>query len=119
MRLTNFEMLRMADSLEPLLPLRDVAGYAAARNTRLLGCELMEFENMRESLVQELGEEQDGGGWAIAPESPNFPQFLETMNALGALEHDFEPYRIAPGEVIGKLSGQEILAIDWMLKDGA
>lgn len=123
MKYTNMQMMRMVSGLEPLLKMRDTVGYAAARNTRLLANELMEFENMRDGMVRDWGEEvldEDGnptGSWAIFPSSPKFSEFEAAINELGALEGDFEPYKVPYSEVVGKLSGEEILAIDWMLED--
>lgn len=122
---TNLEMERMLRSLEPHLSRKDVVGYAAARNTRILGTELIEFEGMRDELVLEYGEEDVGddgeptGQVTLRADSPGFPVFAERMGPICAIEHDPPIYTIPYEEVKGLLTGAEILEIDWMLKGGS
>ena len=121
MRFRNIDMDRMLTSLSGLLDRVDLIGYAAARNTRILRSEAQEYLNIRDSLIAELGEPQldeDGnetGLLGIAMGTPAFEEFKQRIAQWAAIEHEPPIYRIPADEVIGKLSGSEILGIEWML----
>ena len=115
MKATNATMETMLDSLSKHLDRRDVIGYAAARNTRILQDELKEFQDFRNDLVLKHGEDDpDGGGKIIASDSPNFADFMEEYLPLCGIEHNPEIFTIPYEEAIGILSGTELLEIDWM-----
>lgn len=120
---TNYQLEQMVKQLEPFLERHDLVGYAAARNTRLLMSELTEFNEAREAAIREFGTEQedkDGnptGTITVDPGSEGFDKFAERMEQLLTVEHEYTPFKIAYSEVIGALSGSEILEIDWMLED--
>ena len=62
-RLKNSRMAEMMVNLRPLLSHRDKIGYIAARNYRVLGEALTEYETFRNSLIEKYGEEiTDGHG---------------------------------------------------------
>ena len=56
----NAEMAVMLNQLRPLLSHRDKIGYVAARNFRILGECLTEYETFRNSLIEKYGEEVKG-----------------------------------------------------------
>ena len=123
MRYTNQQMESMVDALQPMLERRDVIGYAAARNSRILRTELTEYYGVRDELVEKYGEEEtdeDGnatGHVSLSFESPNFPKFVEEIGRYSTISHEPEIYMLKYDDVIGKLTGAEILSIDWMLED--
>ena len=51
----NLEMVAMVQELRPLLSHRDIVGYAAARNTRVLSRSLTEYTAFRDRLVEKYG----------------------------------------------------------------
>ena len=116
-------MDNMLQGLEPLLERRDVIGYAAARNARLLRDELTEFHKVRNELVEKYGErelDEDGnetGRIMVSPSSEHFRDFADELRRYAEISHSFEPFRIKYTEAIGNLSGQEMLAVDWMFED--
>ncbi len=116
-------MDEMCDALKRHLGRTDILGYAAARNTRALANELVEYVGMRDELIKELGEElvgEDGeptGQFGISPASARFGEFAERLAPISAIEHEPKLFTVPATEVIGKLSGTEILEIDWMLED--
>ena len=57
---TNGQMEQMLVSLQPLLDRRDIVGYAAARNTRVLRSECMEYLKRRDELISKYGEPEIG-----------------------------------------------------------
>ena len=122
--LKNAVMVDMLMQLKPLLSRRDKIGYAAARNHRRLAECLTEYERFRNSLIEKYGEhEKDENGnelpsITLRTTSPNFKMFLSELAPYNEMEHEVELLELPNSEVIGSLSGEEILAIDWMLVDG-
>ncbi|MEH2935822.1 hypothetical protein [Acutalibacter sp. JLR.KK004] len=122
--LKNAVMVDMLMQLKPLLSRRDKIGYAAARNHRRLAECLTEYERFRNSLIEKYGEhEKDENGnelpsISLSSTSPNFKMFLSELAPYNEMEHEVELMELPYSEVIGSLSGEEILAIDWMLVDG-
>ena len=120
----NLEMVAMVQELRPLLSHRDIVGYAAARNTRVLSRSLTEYTAFRDRLVEKYGEpETDGdagmetGRIVLKMDSPKFQEFLNELEPFNVMEHEVELMTLKYGDVIGALSGEEILSIDWMLED--
>lgn len=118
----NIEMERMIAALEPFLERTDKIGYAAARNTRILRSETQEYFDRREKLVEEYGEVQIGedgnptGLMELRFDSPKWPDYEREIAEWALIEHRPAIFKIPASEVIGKLSGTEILEIDWMLE---
>lgn len=119
----NIEMQQMIKALSKYLDRKDMLGYAAARNTRILTFELMEFENIRDELILKYGEpELDEEGnpsdqITLKVDSPKFKDFVEEIDKFAFVEHDPSLFKIKPEHVIGELSGTEIMEIDWMIED--
>lgn len=119
--LKNAQMAGMLSQIRPILSKRDKIGYVAARNYRVLAECLTEYEAFRNSLIEKYGEETtDEHGRATAGikiESPKFKEFCDEMAPFNEMEHEVELMTAKYAETIGCLSGEEILAIDWMLED--
>lgn len=121
--LKNSKMVELLHQLQPLLSHRDIIGYAVARNYRALSASLTEYETFRDSLIEKLGEhKKDDHGvelplMQIKIGSPNFKQFCDEMAPFNNMEHEVELMTLKFKDTIGLLSGEEILAIDWMLED--
>lgn len=119
----NSQMVDMLDKLQPLLQHRDKIGYAVARNHRRLSECLTEYERFRNDLIMKYGErEKDEDGnelprMLIAVNSPNFKMFVEELAPYNEMEHEVEIFTLPYEDAIGILTGEEILAIDWMLVD--
>lgn len=122
-RMANTEMVERIAKLEPLLEQVSVVGYAAARNTRALRDASADFIEMQERLICELGEpetDEEGnetGNMRLAFDSPNFAAFVDEMGKIGAIESDVPVFRLPYSEAIGKLSGTQLLDLDWMFED--
>lgn len=119
----NIEMEKMLGALEKHLGRTDLIGYAAARNTRILRSETVEYFERREQLIREHGTPEIGedgnptGVYEIKVGSKGWAEYAEEIEEWALIEHKPELYRIPASEVIGKLSGAEILEIDWMLEE--
>ena len=121
----NIEMEHMIASLEPLLDRTDKIGYAAARNTRILRTEAQEYFTRRDELIQKYGTEKldkDGnptGMSKIRIGSPEFEQYANEIQEWALIEHEPELFVLDYEEAIGKLSGAQLLDLDWMFEDKA
>lgn len=119
----NIEMERMIAALKKHLGRTDMIGYAAARNTRILLAESQEYQERREELIRKYGKpetDENGkntGRIKLLINSPEFADYEKEISEWAMIEHTPPIYKISAEEVIGKLSGSEILEIDWMLKD--
>ncbi len=123
MKISNIRMDGYIDSLAPFLDRRDKIGYAAARNTRRLQEASMEYSKLREDLINKYGEpeiDKDGnetGRYMLEVRSENFKKFQNEIEEIAKIEHDVQIFKLPYDYVIEKLTGSEILEIDWMLED--
>ena len=121
--LTIAKMVVLLHHLEPFLARRYQIGYVAARNYRILTDCLTEYTKFRNDLIGKYGEpDLDEKGKALSTisikiGSPNFERFCDEMQPLNNIEHEVEVMTARYKDVIGELSGKEILSIDWMLED--
>ena len=123
MILSNKEIEIMIEQLKPLLKQKNKVGYVAARNTRVLLTESTEYFSIRNDLINKFGKQDvdaDGNPLqtiSINAGSEEFKQFNEEIMEYMDIEHDVPIMKMKYSEVIGILSGEEILSIDWMLED--
>lgn len=116
-------MEEMAANLEPLLSHRDKVGYFAARNTRVLKDNLTEYLNIKEDLICKYGEQDtDGEGnplptYKLAYSDEKFQDYKREIEQFASIEHDVTLMTMPYDEVIGLLSGAEILSVDWMFHE--
>lgn len=120
MKIDGGRLEPMARSLEPLLKMRDVVGYKAALNMRAIRPALEEYEAARNGLIREFGDEvKDDEGRvvdvAVTPESEGFGEFMARLAEISAVEHEIALHMASTDEVIGRLSGEEMLAAAWMI----
>ena len=119
----NVDMGQMIDSLEPFLERVDKIGYAAARNTRILINEAKEYLERREELLHKYGEpviDENGnqtGTVRLMIGSPAFYEYRNEIEEWASIEHTPNIFKLKYDEAIGKLSGTQILEIDWMFED--
>ena len=119
----NIEMEQMIASLEPLLERTDKIGYAAARNTRILQSCAMEYLERREQLIAKHGtprlddEGNPTGVSEIRIGSEEFDAYAAEIEEWALIEHEPDIFKLKYEDVIDKLSGAQILAVDWMLED--
>lgn len=122
-KLKNIQMDQMINSLRKVLSHRDKIGYYAARNYRILNDSLIEYQNFKNSLIAKYGTtdvDSDGNELqtiSIKVGSQNFDDFLKELEPFNNIEHEVELMIAKYEDAIGCLSGEEILAIDWMLED--
>lgn len=121
--LKNSEMAAMLHQLEPVLSQRNRIGYAAARNYRILSDALTEYNQFKNELIEKYGEPDKAEDGTKLPTisikigSPKFKEFCDEMAPFNEMEHEVELMTVKFEDVINVLSGEEILAVDWMLKE--
>lgn len=121
MKYSNRQLEAMAQSLGPVLKRRSLVGYKAAVNMRAIMNALADYTDYKYSLIREYGEEikDDDGNvkdFAVTPSCDGFQDFLHKLNEVSDVEHDVQIMTATPDDVIGVLSGEEIIAIDWMME---
>lgn len=120
---TNEQMAGMISDLEPLLGRTDAIGYAAARNTRILRNECVEYMEMRDRLINKYGTEQldesgnPTGRVELRFNTPEFRQFKQEIETYEQMRHKPKLFKLKFEEAKGKISGAELLACDWMFED--
>ena len=123
MKLKNAEMEIMIGTLKKFLPMKNKIGYVAARNTRLLMTETTEYTKIRNELIVEYGRpdvNEDGtesGTVSIEIGSDEYKKFEDAISKYANIEHEVNLMKMRYDEVVGILSGEEILQIDWMLEE--
>ena len=123
MKISNVVALAYIQTLQEFLDRTDILGYAAARNIRKLTDATIEYNKCRNELIVKYGvplKDENGnltGQYEIRFDSPNFKEFSEQIENFDTIEHDIEIMTIPYSDVFEKLTGSQILSIDWMLKD--
>ena len=108
MKLMNVEMETMLGQVQSVLGHVDKVGYVAARNTRLLNTALTEYFQIKQ---------EPTGRIVVTPKSEHFKEFEKEFSEIATIKHEVELMKLNYNEVIGILSGEEILKLDWMLED--
>lgn len=123
MKLTNFAMEAMINTMEPFLDDSELLGYAVARNIRKLQDGCKEYINKKVEIVKKYGEKEldaDGnetGGFIVKETDEGFKQAAEELDKFGSIEHEVELFKIPISEVVGKMTGRQILELDFMFED--
>ena len=120
-KLKNLQMVEMIKNLKPLLSRTDMFGYVAARNTRILSNQLTEYNKVYDELLTRFSKTQkDENGeevFGISVGTPEFQSFCDALEPFANIEHEVELMTMKYEETIGCLSGEEILALEWMLEE--
>lgn len=122
-KLKNIQMEQMVNSLRPLLSRKDEIGYYAARNFRIMSDSLTEYYDIKNNLILKYGEpdlDENGnqkGSTSINVNSTKFDEFVKELSPFCEIEHEIDIMVARYDDIVGKLTGEEILAIDWMLED--
>lgn len=118
MTYTNAQLERMMASASAHLERRDLIGYVCARNYRAISDAIVDYLAMKNALLHEYGK-TDGIGKMpyIDPSMSGYAEFIARYEPIANVEQDVTIMPLRYTDVVGELTGQEILAIDWMLED--
>lgn len=117
---TNEQAGEMITLMSPYLERRDLIGYAAAYNTRILMQASQEYIDLHETLLEKYGREQLGPNgehtnkYLLTPNDPNYEKFLAETSEWGNVKHEVDLVTVPAEKAIGELSGREILSVQWM-----
>lgn len=118
MTYTNAQLERMMVSASAHLERRDLIGYVCARNYRAIGDAIADYLAMKNELLREYGKTDGIGSMPyITPEMPRYAEFIERYEPIANVEQKLTIMPLKYTDVVGELTGEEILAIDWMLED--
>jgi hypothetical protein len=81
-------LVQAAPALEPLcaLKLSAKSAYHLRKLTALVAIETAHFHESRNEYIKELGIAQPDGSVSIAPDSPQFPEYVRRVTDLVAVE---------------------------------
>lgn len=119
----NAVLKQMLDNLQPVLSQKGKVGYAAARNTRKIKEALTEYVEKESELFEKYGTPEknengeETGRIIINANDPKCREFVEEITPLANIEHEVEIMKLSYEEVMDVLTGDEMLAIEWMLED--
>ena len=122
-KMSNAEIKKHIMELQALLPQRNVIGYLAAYNTRVLSNAISEFAMFEQEAISKYGEkdlDESGnptGAMSIKIGSEKYNEFIKEMTPYLNIVQEVQIAKADYQDVIGILSGEEILSVEWMLKD--
>lgn len=119
MKLSNATMSLYLNSLTTISSkVKGKLAYCVARNIRKLSSELTEFEKIKNEYICEHGTETNDGRFMIETNSDEYKKFLEFIKDFVSIEHDVDIFMISEEEICNSdLTGNEILSLDFMIKD--
>lgn len=95
MKLTNLAIINILNCFSKFPLATGKAGYAIARNKRLLSNELKDFEEARNALLQKYGTKTKDGNYTIDPnKSENAEIFNKEISEVLGIEIDIEPWQV-------------------------
>ena len=120
----NCDMANMLNSVEPYLETaKGKFGYALARNVRKLRDACLEFLQLQQNLIAQLGEEEKDeagnstGNFSIKIGTPACEEYLKQIGEYVDIEHSVEIYKVPYDLLPDSLTAKDLLALDWMLYD--
>lgn len=118
MKLSNLEMSNYLSYLNKIS--NKVIGklaYAVSKNMRKISNELIEFENIRNELIQKYGEKNDEGTFFIKSGSDAYEKFLNEISNYTDIEHEVDIFLIEPDCLYtSNLNANEMLQLDFMIE---
>lgn len=123
MKLTNYQMEAMTSMLEPFLDRIDLIGYAAARNIRKLQDESKDYLQKKQEIVKKYGEKEldengnETGNIVVRETDEGFAEAAAILDEFGNIEHEVDIFQVPMKEAIDRLTGREMLALDFLFTD--
>ena len=122
--MSNGEMKNHIAELQAVLSQRNILGYLAAYNTRVLSNALQEYSSFEQEAVLKYGIDvldSDGrktGAKTIEFGSENYDKFIAEMSPYLDIIQTVSIAKADVNDAVGILSGEEFLSLEWMLDGG-
>ena len=119
MKLTNIEMSNYLMSLKNISEkVNGKLAYAVSRNMRKIANEVLEFETIRNDLINKYGEKNENGIFAIKIGSDSYEKFMKDIKEYADIEHEVDVYSIS-SEILcdSNLNADEMLQLDFMVTE--
>jgi len=118
MQLKNIEMSNYLSTLNQISnKVTGKFGYAVARNIRKISYEVLEFEKVKNELINKYGEDLDGQK-VIRLNTIAYKNFLNEIQEYKDITHEVDIFMIDADEVWkSDLTAQEIISLDFMIND--
>jgi len=112
--------LKNRDALVSILVLKNTKetgklGFAIAKNARKLSEELVEYNNIRDGLLEKYGKDDGYGEFTLTKD--NLARLNEELEQYSEIEIDFEPMTVDEETFYGgNLTSDQMYALMWMVK---
>lgn len=119
MKLTNIEMSNKLINLNDISD--KVSGklaYAVARNIRKISAEIIEFENIKNQLINKYGTADENGLSSVNVGTEGYEKFMDEIKEYTSIEHDIDIYKVSEDEIFkSDLNAKEIINLDFMIEE--
>lgn len=120
MKLTNIEMNNVLSNLGNISDkVTGKLAYAVARNMRKIGNEIVDFENIRNKLINKYGTlDENENNYVIKVGTEEHKKFMEEISEYTSIEHDVDIYKVDKEEIFkSNLTAKEIINLDFMIEE--
>ena len=120
MKLTNIEMNNILSNLGNISDkVTGKLAYAVARNMRKIGNEIVDFENIRNKLINKYGTlDENENNYVIKVGTEEHKKFMEEISEYTSIEHDVDIYKVDKEEIFkSNLTAKEIINLDFMIEE--
>ena len=110
-----FDAEKKFKSLETFLQRNDIIGYVASLNAMELEQKVKEFQKAKLDLIRKYGKEDQDGSFTITAGTDEYVSFNSEMHEFGSVCFDVSFYTLKPSQVIGKITGNQVMEFRWMI----
>lgn len=121
MKLANIEMSNCLSNLKSISgKVTGRLAYAVSRNMRKLSNEVLEFETIKNNLIDQYGEKNEDGVMTIKTGTDSYKKFIEDISEYSDIAHEVDIYTI-PSDVLydSVLNADEMLYLDFMIHENS
>ena len=119
MKITNIDMDKHLSFLNSISSkVTGKLAYAIARNIRKITSELIEYNEIRNNLIEKYGEVNDNGRYTISVGTEAFNKFVNDIGEYTLIEHEVDICEVDEETICNSsLTAEEMLQLDFMIKD--
>lgn len=98
MKITNGAIVELVETMNKFQGVTGKLAYALAKNRRLLGEHLKDFEEVKSGLIKKYGTEDENGNITVLPDSENYNAFLEEIVPVLNIAVDVDLFQLDKDE---------------------